>query len=282
MKISSHISDASRIATSSPATMEMGSSKIAVIIPACNEEACIGRVLEELLAVLDPKKYVVAVGVNDSSDRTAEIARRYPVIVAETAARGYGHGCMAAIASLTRTNPAVRAFVFCAGDGATDPEDIAGLVTAFAEGYEMVLGARTTRPPNWRAMTFPHVLANLSLGAWCGLLSARPFWDLAPLRLIERGLFETLAPREMTYGWTIEPQIGAAILGANILETTARERRRIAGEQKVSGVNWCRTFVIGCRILAAGWRARRRFRQLVHGKSREARRELLMAARSPA
>jgi GT2 family glycosyltransferase len=52
--------------------------RIAIIIPACNEEACIAAVLEELLATIDPAKCVVAVGVNDTRDRTAEIARRYP------------------------------------------------------------------------------------------------------------------------------------------------------------------------------------------------------------
>jgi hypothetical protein len=108
-------------------------------------------------------------------------------------------------------------------------------------------------------MTFPHVLANFALGSWCGLLTGRWFRDLAPLRLIERGLFEAIAPQEMTFGWTIEAQIGAALRGAKIVEVSARERRRIAGEQKVSGVTWRRTVSIGCRILSAGWRARRRF-----------------------
>jgi hypothetical protein len=110
-------------------------------------------------------------------------------------------------------------------------------------------------------MTLSHVLANVSLGGWCGLLGGRWFWDLAPLRLIDRTLFETLAPQEMTFGWTIETQVGAAMRGANICEIPARERARFAGEQKVSGVTWRRTFLIGCRILAAGWRARRRFQR---------------------
>jgi glycosyltransferase involved in cell wall biosynthesis len=236
-------------------------ARIGVIIPARNEEACIAPVLEELLALLDPAKYAVAVGVNDSSDRTAEIARRYPVLVAETPARGYGYGCVAAIAALTRGNPDVRAYVFCAGDGASDPRDVPALVAAHEQGYAMVLGARTLQRRNWRTMTLPHVLANLSLGCWCGILSGRFFRDLAPLRLIERNLFEAIAPREMKFGWTIEAQIGAAMIGASVREIPAGERPRLAGEQKVSGVNWRRTFVIGCRIVAAGWRTWRRFRR---------------------
>ena len=238
---------------------ETAAARVAIIVPACNEEACIGPVLEELLATVDREKFVVAIGVNDSSDRTAEIARGYDVIVSETEARGYGHGCMAAIEAVNRGAPGVGAYLFFAADGASDPRDIATLLEAYEAGHAMVLGARTTRRSNWPAMTFPHVIANVALGLWCGALGGRWFTDLAPLRLIDRRLFEAIAPREMTFGWTIEAQIGAAMMGARICEVSARERRRLAGEQKVSGVTWRRTFLVGCRIFAAGWRARLRF-----------------------
>jgi glycosyltransferase involved in cell wall biosynthesis len=244
--------------SSAPSASHRTSPRVAIIIPVCNEEACIGSVLAELLATVDREKYVVAVGVNDSSDRTAEIARAFPVTVAETKARGYGHGCAAAIEAVNGTFPGIAAYLFFAGDGASDPRDIAALVAAYEGGHELVLGARTMQRPNWAVMGFSHVVANLVLASWCGLLTGRRFTDLAPLRLIERRLFEKIAPREMTFGWTIEAQIAAVLLGARSCEVPARERRRRAGEQKVSGVTWRRTAAIGGRILAAGWRARRR------------------------
>ena len=64
----------------------------------------------------------------------------------------------------------------------------------------------------------------------------------------------------MTFGWTIEAQIAAARLRAAIHEIPVTERRRIAGQQKVSGVTWQRTLSIGCKIVAAGHRTRRIFR----------------------
>lgn len=234
----------------------MNNFRLAVIIPACNEEACLAPVLEELLATIDREQFVVAVGVNNSTDRTAEIARGYPVVVAETAARGYGHGCQAAIDAVTAAFPEVTAYVFMAADGASDPADVRNLVAAHEQGYGLVLGTRTTQRRNWRAMTFPHVVANFLLGFWCRILTGRRFTDLAPLRLIERRLFEALALQEMTFGWTIEAQIRAAMLRATIYEVPAHERERLAGEQKVSGVTWRRSFTIGCRILGAGWRTR--------------------------
>jgi glycosyltransferase involved in cell wall biosynthesis len=233
--------------------------ELAVIIPACNEEACIGPVLDEVLAVLERGKFIVAVGVNGSTDRTSEIARTRDVLVAEVRERGYGHGCQAAIDLVTNVAPQVRAYIFLAGDGASDPRDVPALVDAYKAGFAFVLGARTSQLSNWKTMRISHVIANFAVALWCGILAGRWFKDLAPVRLIDRQLFERIGPREMTYGWTIEPQIAAARLGATICEVAASERPRIAGEQKVSGVTWRRTFLIGCRILSAGWRARLRF-----------------------
>ena len=233
--------------------------EFAIIIPACDETACIGPVLDELLAVVDPERFVIAVGVNGSSDRTAEISRERPVLVAETEQRGYGYGCQAAIGLTNNLFPSIKAYIFCAGDGATDPRDLRPLTIAFEQGYDFVLGSRTRLLRNWPGMTLQHVAANAGLGLWAGWLGSHIFSDLGPLRLVRRELFEKIAPREMTFGWTIEAQIFAARLGATICEIPVHERQRIAGVQKVSGVSWQRTFLIGCQIVRAGWRTRRSF-----------------------
>jgi glycosyltransferase involved in cell wall biosynthesis len=233
--------------------------EFAIIIPACDEAACIGPVLDEFLGAVDPEKFVVAVGVNGSSDATAEIARKRPVLVAETERRGYGHGCQVAIDLTKNLFPSIRAYVFCAGDGATDPQDLRSVATAYEQGYDLVLGSRTKRLRNWPTMTVRHVIANAGLGLWCGFLSGRRFSDLGPLRMISRHLFEKIAAQEMTFGWTIEAQIAAAKLSATICEIPVTERRRIGGRQKVSGVTWRRTLSIGGQIVAAGYRTWRNF-----------------------
>jgi len=234
--------------------------EFAVVIPVCDESACIGPVLDELLSFLDPERFVIVVGINGSMDASGDIARHRPVLVAETNLLGYGHGCIAAISLAKKIFPTIEAYIFCAGDGATDPCDLRPMAAAFEEGYDLVLGSRTRRLSNWRNMNPGHVIANAGLGLWAGLLSGRLFSDLGPLRVVRRTLFERIALKEMTFGWTIEAQIAAAKLGATICEIPVRERRRIAGRQKVSGVSWRRTLAIGCQIFAAGWRAQRKFR----------------------
>jgi len=236
--------------------------KIAIVIPACDEEACISPVLNELLQTVDPEKFVIVIGVNGSFDRTAEIARRFPVLVAETSERGYGQGCRAAIDLVNDLVPQVRSYIFFAADGANDPRDIVRIESIYEQGYPFILGTRTTRVSNWRTMRLSHVIANFGLGLWCGLLTGRRFTDLGPLRLIDRELFESLGLQEMTFGWTIEAQIGTARLGAASCEIPVAERQRLAGRQKVSGVTWRQTFLIGCRIVAAGCRARLRYNKI--------------------
>ena len=230
--------------------------RYAVIMPACDEEACLAAVLAEMRAVLDPARFTFAVGVNGSRDRTADIARENGALVGETAARGYGHGCQAAVDEIARRGLAVDAYIFCASDGANDPRDIPALIAAHESGADMVLGSRTIERANWTAMNAHYVVANRIFGILAGLLTGRFFTDLGPLRLIERDLFHAMNLREWTYGWTIEAQIRAVLLGASIVEIPVRERERIAGEQKVGRVSWTRTLSVGMKIAAAGVRAR--------------------------
>jgi len=228
----------------------------AVIIPACDEELCLGAVIAELQAELAGQNFLIVVGVNGSTDRTAEIARAHGALVAETDARGYGHGCQAAIDLIEQEHPSVEGYVFFAADGANDPRDIPALLAARECGAAMILGCRTRRRENWRLMNLQYVLANRAFGAFCGVLTGRFFADLGPLRFIERELFRALRLREWTMGWTVEAQVRAVGLGAEIVEVPVRERARIAGQQKVSRVSWRRTLSIGGKIIAAGFRAR--------------------------
>jgi hypothetical protein len=244
--------------TSHPIPKRIG-TRFGIIIPACDEAACLASVLEELRTVLrDDQRFVVAVGVNGSSDRTADIARENGVVVGETGPRGYGHGCQAAIDALATYGHTIDAYVFYTADGANHPRDVPALIREYERGADFVTGSRTRRIANWRAMNLHYVCTNLLFGFWVGLLTGRFYSDLGPLRLIERHLFEQMGMKEWTFGWTIEAQVRAALLGATSREVPVTERERFAGVQKVSRVSALRSARIGFAILEAGWRTRTR------------------------
>ncbi len=237
-------------------------ARFGIIIPACNEAECLTSVIAEIHAVLThTKRFIIAVGVNGSTDRTADIALETGAVIGETGNRGYGHGCKAAIDALGANERDVDAYIFFAADGANNPRDIPALVREYERGADFVIGSRTRRIANWRAMNLHYVGANFLFGLWVGLLSGRFYSDLGPLRLIERDLFKTMRMQEWTFGWTIEAQVRAAMAGATSREIPVKERERIAGEQKVSRVSSLHSARIGLAILKAGLRARIRTRE---------------------
>jgi len=230
-----------------------------VIIPAHRESEVLPLMLEELLPWADQLGLRIVVGINDSPDGTAEAARRCGVPAVETGRRGYGHGCEAAIEYAVAQWPETSAFLFMAADGANDPADLPKLLEAgHALREPFVLGTRTTRPENRLVMGRLHTGVNRALGRWCGWLSGHGFSDLGPFRLIAASLYQAMRMRELTYGYTAESQIKAPWLTRDLAEVPVRERARLAGKQKISGVNLGKTMQVGGRILLATIRTRRR------------------------
>jgi glycosyltransferase involved in cell wall biosynthesis len=110
-------------------------AKVAVIIPALNEERSICQSLSAIPAWVDD----VIVADNGSSDRTAEVARSRGARVVTEPRRGYGAACLAGIAALR--NPDV--VVFLDGDFSDYPEDMGRLVDPILRGEaDLVAGSR--------------------------------------------------------------------------------------------------------------------------------------------
>ncbi len=69
----------------------MDPPRVSIVIPTMNEEASVGRVLDEVAAAMrDQGPYEVLVVDTDSRDRTAEIARSKGARVVSEPRRGYG------------------------------------------------------------------------------------------------------------------------------------------------------------------------------------------------
>lgn len=241
-----------------PGARAPGKCVFAVIVPVCDEEASLGDVLDELAAeTADSEvKLIPVVGLNGTSDDSRRVAEARGVLVGETPERGYGHGCMAAINRLAREGIDADAYVFFSGDGADRPADVIAMIEEYGKGADMVIGNRTLKLSNWRYQGSRRAFPNVTLATVTTLLTGKLFFDLGPLRLIDRNLFERMAMRELTWGWTVEAQVMAARLGARIRNIHVSERPRLGGVQKVSGVHWRRSLGIGFAILAAAWRVR--------------------------
>ena len=228
-----------------------------IVIPARNEEACLGQTLTELLAVL-PSHCRIAVGLNACNDGSRSICEGFPVFIGETGVPGYGHGCLAGIEAAAQNGYEPESYVFYAADGANRPQDALKLISEFDKSdgdCRFIMGLRKFSLKTWQ-QEFGRSLPNLILGTVCFFLGGEFFHDLAPLRLIEARLFREMELREKVWGWTIEAQLRAAQLGVKIQTVSVVERERTAGEQKVSGVSPLRSLKIGLKIAAAGFRTR--------------------------
>ncbi len=227
---------------------------IAIVLPARDEADCIPQVIVELRPWAERVGGVIVVGANGCRDATAGIARAQGAIVGETVTPGYGHGCLAAMAAVRRDGLRPGAWIFMAADGANDPADLPRFVRAWREGADLVIGQRTLLARNWPALGIVRAASNVMLALWASALAGYPYWDLGPYRLVSSRLASRLPWRETTWGWTIEPQVLARRLGARVRQFPVRERPRLAGAQKISGVGLRYSARIGFAIAAAGWR----------------------------
>jgi uncharacterized protein len=201
--------------------------RIAVIIPALNEEGSIGHVVDAIPQWVDD----VIVADNGSSDGTAERARQAGARVIRAPRRGYGNACLAAIDALDEPD----IVVFLDGDFSDHPQEADLLVDPIIAGdAEMVIGSRVLGLREPGALTIQQRLGN---GLACLLI--RLFWrvefsDLGPFRAIRYRTLQRLGMCDRNYGWTVEMQIKAARAGVPMKEVPVSYRRRI-GTSKVSG-----------------------------------------------
>lgn len=202
-------------------------AKVAVIIPAFNEEESITKVIS---AVPDWVNDVIVVD-NGSKDRTADVARSGGARVVLEPRRGYGSACLAGIANLEETD----IVVFLDGDFSDYPEEMERLVDPIIKGQaDMVIGSRVIGKREVGSLTPQARFGNLLS---CFLM--RIFWgvqytDLGPFRAISFPALKDLRMQDSDYGWTVEMQIKSAIRGLRSIEVPVNYRKRI-GQSKISG-----------------------------------------------
>ena len=201
--------------------------KIAVIIPALNEEKAIGKVIDAIPEWVDD----IIVVDNGSTDLTCSVVESCGAMVLKESHRGYGSACLKGIRELNEPD----IVVFLDGDFSDYPEEMDSLVDPIIEDkVEMVIGSRISGKNEPGSLTL-----QARFGNWFACFLIRLFWgvrytDLGPFRAIRYDTLVALGMQDPDYGWTVEMQIRAVCRQIRSMEVPVSYRNRI-GQSKVSG-----------------------------------------------
>jgi glycosyltransferase involved in cell wall biosynthesis len=203
-------------------------ARVAVVIPAVDEEESIGRVVADAV----PQAADVIVVDNGSQDRTAEVARAAGARVVREPRRGYGQACSAGIAAAGEAD----VVAFLDGDGSDDPRQLPDVLAPILAGEaDLVIGSRRLGRRAPGAHPAHAVLGTrLCVGLMNALIGTRAT-DLGPFRAITRAGLRRLEMSDRNFGWTVEMQLKAAQRGLRVVEVPVDHRARLGGRSKVSG-----------------------------------------------
>jgi glycosyltransferase involved in cell wall biosynthesis len=202
-------------------------NKIAVIIPALNEEESIAHVISAIPQWVDD----IVVADNGSTDGTASVAHVQGARVVTELRRGYGSACLTAINALHEPD----ILVFIDGDFSDYPEEMPYLVDPIIRGEaEIVIGSRVLGKRQKGSLTPQQIMGNALACFLIRLFWKKKYTDLGPFRAIRFSSLKKLGMKDPDYGWTVEMQIKAVRAGLSIKEVPVSYRQRI-GTSKVSG-----------------------------------------------
>jgi glycosyltransferase involved in cell wall biosynthesis len=225
--------------------------RVAVIIPALNEEESLPSVLADLPSQLPGARVEpVLVVDNGSTDNTAQVAASCGAVVLHQPKRGYGNACLAGLAHLSVAPP--DAVVILDADYSDHPEDLACVLAPLLSGEaDMVLGDRTGLASPGSLLPQQR-LGNALATRLIRLRTGHRYRDMGPFRAITWEALSALKMSDPTWGWNVEMQMRAIQQGLRVREVPVRYRPRI-GQSKISGTVRG-SLKAGGRILWAVWR----------------------------
>ena len=174
--------------------------KVSFLIPAYNEAATIGEVLERI-AQLDLEPQVIVVD-DGSTDETAAIAERAGALVIRQANRGKGAAIRVAIPHVES-----EIVVIQDADMEYDPTEVPSLIEPIVRGNaDVVFGSRLSGGRPQRAYLFWHLVGNRFLSLLTGVLFNTTLSDMETgYKAFRADVLRSLDLRQNGFG--IEPEI---------------------------------------------------------------------------
>lgn len=205
--------------------------RIAIVIPALNEEDAIRQLLGELSVSTHDRIIVVD---NGSTDATATVARNGGALVASETARGYGRACLKGFQVACELGAEI--VVFMDGDGSDDPADLPMMLAPVLNGQaEMTIGSRISTRAERGAIPPQARLGNWLVSLLLRFLYDVQIHDIGSFRVVQCEALQKLHMHEMTFGWPVEMLVKMARAHYRIVELPIHYRRRSHGHSKVAG-----------------------------------------------
>jgi glycosyltransferase involved in cell wall biosynthesis len=201
----------------------MPAESVTVVLPCLNEAESLPGVLGAI-----PGGYRPLVVDNNSTDATAEVARRCGADVVSEERPGYGSAVHAGVVAAT-----TRLVAVLDADGSLDPADLPVLVAEVECGADMAIGRRRAV----RGLRWPWH-ARLGTTAVCWRLRRKhglAVHDIGPMRVARRDALLALGVTDRRSGYPLELLVRAAAAGWRVVELDVDYGPRTGGKSKVSG-----------------------------------------------
>ena len=225
-------------------------NKVSVVIPAKDEEATIGNVLDDLNKTIAqmPKYDIEVICVDDhSTDATANIARSFGARVVENIQKpGKGMALRAGFRAATGD-----VLVMLDADYSHRAEDLPRMLEALTDGVGLVIGSRVVGGSE--EYTHIRALGNVFLSATLGLCTRRYLSDaLNGFKVFRRDVFGDFRYTSKAFEIEIEIIANTMRKGYRIAEVQSHERARAGGEMKSRVIRHGTRFL--ARILWEGFK----------------------------
>lgn len=219
--------------------------KVSIVFPAFNEEKNVASAMKDFRSS-DFVDEVVIVD-NNSTDKTAIIAKKHGGRVVQELRQGFGYAVRRALKEAKG-----HYIVLCEPDGTFLASDLLKFFS-YADDFDLVLGTRTTRELIWDAANMGWFLriGNILVAKMLEFLFGGPSLSDCgcTYRLIRRDALQKIQPHFTVGGSHFLPEMTvlALIQGLRVVEIPINYKARI-GISKITGSRW-KAFFVGLRMI---------------------------------